>query len=84
MMDAHVAKKGQEPCEAPRDPQSHPMIMGGRNSEGRGSRRAAGMGYQDAHARRTESALDPLRSRDDFLLLMRDQTFPAEPFTTAR
>jgi len=30
---------------------------------------------------RIESALDPLRSRDDFRLLMMDLAFPAEPFT---
>ena len=42
--------------------------------------RAAGMGYRDARARRTESALDPLRSRDDFRLLMMDLAMPADPF----
>jgi hypothetical protein len=42
--------------------------------------RAAGLGYRDAHAWRTDSALDPLRSRDDFRLLMMDVSFPAEPF----
>jgi hypothetical protein len=46
--------------------------------------RAVGMGYRDAHAWRTDSALDPLRSRDDFRLLMMDVAFPAEPFAVAR
>jgi tetratricopeptide (TPR) repeat protein len=42
--------------------------------------RAVGMGYRNAYAWRTESALDPLRSRDDFRLLLMDVAFPAEPF----
>jgi hypothetical protein len=41
-------------------------------------------GYRDADHLRVEPGLDPLRSRDDFHLLMSDQTFPAEPFATAR
>jgi tetratricopeptide (TPR) repeat protein len=46
--------------------------------------RATGLGYQYAHAWRTEPALDPLRSRDDFRLLMMDVVFPAESFAVAR
>ena len=46
----------------------------------RGYSRAAGMSYRNRHARRTESALDPLRSRDDFRHLSMDAAFPAEPF----
>jgi hypothetical protein len=46
--------------------------------------RGAGMGYRNAHAWRTESALDPLRSRDDLRLLMTDVALPAEPFAAAR
>jgi eukaryotic-like serine/threonine-protein kinase len=46
--------------------------------------RAAGMGYRNAHASWTESALDPLRSRGDFRLLMMDVAFPSEPFAAAR
>jgi hypothetical protein len=42
--------------------------------------RAAGLGYRDLHAWRTDRALDPLRSRDDFRLLMMDVSFPTEPF----
>jgi tetratricopeptide (TPR) repeat protein len=46
--------------------------------------RAAGLGFRDAHKWRTESALDPFRSRDDFRLLLMDMAFPAEPFATTR
>ena len=40
---------------------------------------AAGMGYRNAGAYRTETALDPLRSREDFRLLMLDLAFPKDP-----
>jgi hypothetical protein len=43
-------------------------------------RRAIAMGYRDALQLRLESALDPLRSREDFRLLMMDVAFPDEPF----
>jgi hypothetical protein len=43
-------------------------------------RRAVGVGYRNANEVRIESALDPLRSRDDFRLIMMDLAFPAEPF----
>jgi serine/threonine-protein kinase len=43
-------------------------------------RRAAAMGYRSPDACRTEDALDPLRGRDDFRLLMMDLEFPPEPF----
>ena len=46
-------------------------------------RRAAAMGYRTLHSYRTEDALDPLRSRDDFRLLMMDLAMPAEPFARA-
>jgi serine/threonine-protein kinase len=46
--------------------------------------KAAGMGHRELHAWRTDSALDPLRSRDDFRVLMMDVSFPAEPFATPR
>ena len=42
-------------------------------------RRAVGVGYRNANEVRIESALDPLRSRDDFRLIMMDLAFPAEP-----
>jgi hypothetical protein len=42
--------------------------------------RAVAMGYRNTMELRTESALDPLRSRPDFRLLMMDVAFPAEPF----
>jgi hypothetical protein len=45
--------------------------------------RAAGFVYRYTHAWRTDSALDPLRSRDDFRLLMMDVAFPSEPFAVA-
>jgi serine/threonine-protein kinase len=43
-------------------------------------RRAVALGYRNANEIRIESALDPLRARDDFRLLMMDIAFPAEPF----
>jgi serine/threonine-protein kinase len=46
-------------------------------------RRAAAMGYRTLHSYRTEDALDPLRGREDFRLLMIDLAFPADPFATA-
>jgi hypothetical protein len=42
-------------------------------------RKAVDLGYRSA-AFRTEDALDPLRSRDDFRLLMMDLAMPAEVF----
>jgi serine/threonine-protein kinase len=45
-------------------------------------RRAIAMGYRNAVELRIESALDSLRSREDFQLLMMDVAFPAEPFAT--
>ena len=47
-------------------------------------RKAAGLGYRNADDFRTETALDPLRSRDDFQFLMLDLAFPADPFAVAR
>jgi serine/threonine-protein kinase len=41
---------------------------------------AVGMGYRNTDAYLTADALDPLRDRDDFRLLMMDLVFPAEPF----
>jgi eukaryotic-like serine/threonine-protein kinase len=43
-------------------------------------RKAVGVGYRNPDAYRTEDALDPLRDRDDFRLLMMDVGMPAEPF----
>ena len=43
--------------------------------------RAVAMGYRNANELRIESALDSLRSHDDFRLLMMDLLFPTEPFT---
>jgi len=42
--------------------------------------KAVTMGYRDPGAYRTESALDPLRNRPDFQLLMMDLVLPARPF----
>ena len=42
------------------------------------------MGQRSLGAFRTEDALDPLRGRDDFRLLMMDLAMPADPFATAR
>ena len=43
-------------------------------------RSAVASGYRDARAMATEVALDPLRKRSDFRLLMFDQVFTEEPF----
>jgi hypothetical protein len=43
-------------------------------------RQAVSMGYRNSDAYRTESALDPLRNRNDFRLLLMDLAFPTEPF----
>ena len=43
-------------------------------------RRAVAGGYRDPDHLRVEPGLDPLRSRDDFRLLMMDLAFPDEPF----
>jgi len=47
-------------------------------------REAVAMGYRDPGALRTEDALDPLRDRLDFRLLLMDLSFPAEPFAASR
>jgi tetratricopeptide (TPR) repeat protein len=46
--------------------------------------KAVAMGYRSAEAYRNEDALDPLRSRDEFRLLMMDLAMPAEPIAAAR
>ena len=43
-------------------------------------RKAVGTGYRNVGAFRTESALDPLRDREDFQLLVMDLAVPAQPF----
>ena len=43
-------------------------------------RNAIEMGNRTVSIYRTEDALDPLRSRDDFRMLMMDLEFPSEPF----
>ena len=45
-----------------------------------GMRRAVALGYRNPDAYRNETALDPIRTRPDFRLLMMDLAFPAEPF----
>ena len=42
------------------------------------------MGYRNPDSYRTESALDPLRNRLDFRLLMMDLSFPKDPLATVR
>jgi hypothetical protein len=46
-------------------------------------REAVGRGYRSHAFYRHEDALDPLRGRDDFQLLMMDLAMPAEPFARA-
>ena len=43
-------------------------------------RRAVAMGYRNRDTYRTETALDALRDRDDFRLMMMDLAMPDEPF----
>ena len=45
-------------------------------------RRAVAMDYRSPDAYRTEDALDPLRSRDDFRRLIMDLAFPSDPLTS--
>ena len=45
-------------------------------------KKAVALGYRLADAVRTEPALDPLRNRPDFRLLMMDLAIPAEPFAS--
>jgi tetratricopeptide (TPR) repeat protein len=42
--------------------------------------KAVGVGFRSPDAYRTEDALDPLRGREDFRLLMMDLAMPGEPF----
>jgi len=42
---------------------------------------AVAMGYRSHEAYRNEDALDPLRGREDFRLMMMDLAFRAEPFS---
>jgi hypothetical protein len=44
---------------------------------------AVAMGYRNSYLFRTESALDSLRGRPDFRLLLLDLSMPAEPFARA-
>jgi hypothetical protein len=46
--------------------------------------RAVGAGYRNPDAYRTEDALDPLRGRPDFRLLLMDLALPAEPFSKVK
>ena len=46
-------------------------------------RKAVAMGYRRLDTFRTDDALDPLRSRNDFRLLMMDLAFPAHPIADA-
>jgi hypothetical protein len=46
--------------------------------------RAVAAGYRNANEIRIESALDLLRGRGDFKLMMMDLAMPAEPFAAAR
>jgi hypothetical protein len=47
-------------------------------------RLAIGWGYNSHDFYRHQDALDPLRGRDDFQLLLMDLAMPAEPFAAAR
>ncbi len=43
-------------------------------------RRAIAIGFRNPDTFRNEPALEPLRDRDDFRLLLLDLSFPADPF----
>jgi tetratricopeptide (TPR) repeat protein len=47
-------------------------------------RQAVGMGYREPAVYRTEEALDPLRGRDDFKLLVMDLAMPVDPLARGR
>jgi eukaryotic-like serine/threonine-protein kinase len=47
-------------------------------------RQAIAAGYRSSAMYRHESALAPLRGRDDFQLLLFDLAMPADAFATAR
>jgi hypothetical protein len=47
-------------------------------------RRAVALGLLDRDAYRGETALDPLRDRPDFRLLIMDLALPTEPFAPVR
>jgi hypothetical protein len=46
--------------------------------------KASALGYRNTYIWRTESALEALRPRDDFRMLMMDLAMPAEPFAASR
>ena len=46
--------------------------------------KAVAMDYRDRNAYNSESALDALRNRPDFQLLMMDVVFPSEPFARGK
>ena len=64
------------------------VLAGERRSEADGAmallRQAVAMNYSNVNAYRNQDALDLLRNRDDFRLLIADLVMPAEPFTPER
>jgi hypothetical protein len=46
--------------------------------------RAVAAGFRDPAGALSDSDLTPLRSRDDFRLLMLDLGFPAQPFAASK
>jgi hypothetical protein len=67
---AGVPRSGVSPHEAQAEAQRAMTALG----------RALADGYRDIDNLRTEAALDPLRARRDFQLLMMDVAMPDEPF----
>ena len=47
-------------------------------------RQAVTLGFRNPDAHRTGSALDPLRNRRNFRILMMDLVFPAQPLANTR
>jgi serine/threonine-protein kinase len=71
---ADQAGSGVSAAEAASDAESAVVLL----------HKAVAMGYRYLASYRKHDALDPLRDREDFRLLMMDLAFPAEPFAAAR
>jgi eukaryotic-like serine/threonine-protein kinase len=91
-MAAIYEKMSPEPELAFLEACCHAMLADAAGREGSGAgpteagramdilRRAVAMGFRSADRYRVEPALEPLRDREDFRLLMMDLAMPADPF----
>ena len=85
-IDREVVRDRLLPCRAGRPGRGgrfgrvgRPGGAGSRSGDGPAAQ-AVAMGFRNADAFRSEAALDPLRDREDFRLLVMDLTMPDEPF----